>query len=81
MPAKLYTSLTMGITDLKKNPMVVAESKEPIAILNRNTPVFYCVPADIYHQMVDTLEEVQDNQLIETRKDSKRIRIEDVKDL
>ena len=81
MPSELYTTLTMSVTDLKRNPMVVAESNEPIAVLNRNTPVFYCVPADTYHQMVDALENAQDSQTIEARKDSKRIRINNIKDL
>lgn len=80
MPVEIYTSLTMGISDLKKDPMSVLESGEPVAILNRNTPVFYCVPAEVYHRMVDTLESAEedaiDTGIIHARKDSKRIRIE-----
>ncbi len=29
----------------------------PVAILNRNQPVFYCVPAELYERMLDALDD------------------------
>lgn len=55
MTTVLYTPLIASISDLKKNPMEVALSGkgETVAILNRNVPVFYCVPPELYKQMLD----------------------------
>jgi mRNA-degrading endonuclease RelE of RelBE toxin-antitoxin system len=43
----IYADLSASVTDLKKNPMKILAAGEgsPVAILNRNEPVFYCVPA------------------------------------
>lgn len=29
----------------------------PVAILNRNQPAFYCVPAELYEQMPDAIDD------------------------
>jgi antitoxin StbD len=31
----------------------------PIAVLNRNEPAFYCVPADAYEHLMDKLEDLE----------------------
>lgn len=50
----------LPITELKTNPMKTVEtaSGEAIAILNRNKPAFYCVPADAYEEMVELLDDI-----------------------
>lgn len=46
----------------------------PVAILNRNEPVFYCVPAKAYEALMDKLEDVELNALADARlKDGKRL--------
>ncbi len=44
----VLADISAGISELKKNPMSVIEQGDglPIAILNRNQPVFYAVPAE-----------------------------------
>lgn len=42
----IHTNKTINITDLKKNPIQVAN--EVTCVLSRGKPVFYCVPADEY---------------------------------
>lgn len=44
----ILADVSAGISELKKNPMSVVEQGEgaPVAILNRNEPVFYAVPAE-----------------------------------
>jgi antitoxin StbD len=32
---------------------------EPIAVLNRNEPAFYCVPAETYEFMMDHMEDLE----------------------
>ena len=39
----------------------------PVAIIDRNRPVFYCVPAALYVQMRDALDEKDLVQLITER--------------
>ncbi|MGJ8170062.1 type II toxin-antitoxin system Phd/YefM family antitoxin, partial [Klebsiella pneumoniae] len=36
----------------------------PVAIIDRNRPVFYCVPAALYEQMLDALDEKDLVQLL-----------------
>lgn len=64
MTKQVLTRYVASISDLKKNPMETVSSGhgEPIAILNRNTPAFYCIPAKLYEKMMDILE---DQQLIQ----------------
>lgn len=48
-----------SISDLKKNPMETVGNAqgEVVAILNRNTPAFYCVPAELYEKMMDLIDD------------------------
>ena len=47
MTYQVLASTMASISELKKNPMgtVAAGDGAPVAILNRNEPAFYCVPA------------------------------------
>lgn len=57
---------------------VLAQGKDEsiIAILNRNKPAFYCVPAQVYEALLDQLEEMKLNALADARKGQGRIRVE-----
>ena len=59
MVAVIHTPFTASISDLKKNPTEVALSGdgEAVAILNRNTPVFYCVTPELYQRMIDAINQ------------------------
>lgn len=59
MVAVIHTPFTASISDLKKNPTEVALSGdgEAVAILNHNTPVFYCVPPELYQRMIDAINQ------------------------
>tara|TARA_E500000331_G_C16767827_1_gene502466 strand:- start:115 stop:369 length:255 start_codon:yes stop_codon:yes gene_type:complete len=60
---------TTSISELKKNPMAVVEQADgfPVAVLNRNKPEFYCVPADAYEAMLDKLEDIELAQIVKER--------------
>lgn len=58
---RISAGVSAGISELKKNPMaVVAQGGgEPVAILNRNKPAFYAVPADLFDYIIDVVEDMQ----------------------
>lgn len=68
MTNQIFSEVTASISELKRNPMAAVDSGEgfPIAVLNRNKPAFYCVPAEIYEAMLDRLD---DQELVAIVKD------------
>ena len=65
----ILTETTASVSELKKNPMgtVAAGDGFPVAILNRNQPAFYCVPAKAYEALMDKLEDIELNALADAR--------------
>jgi antitoxin StbD len=65
----ILTETTASVSELKKNPMGTVALGEgfPIAILNRNAPAFYCVPAKAYEALMDRLEDLELNALADSR--------------
>ena len=55
----IHSRFVASVSDLKKNPMEVVSNGfgEAVAILNRNNPAFYCVPADMYERLMDLVED------------------------
>ncbi|MEY2633170.1 MAG: hypothetical protein RIR00_1824, partial [Pseudomonadota bacterium] len=53
MVSRILSDTSASVSTLKKNPMgtVAAGEGFPVAILNRNEPVFYCVPAKAYEAL------------------------------
>lgn len=47
----------------------------PVAVLNRNQPVFYCVPADAYEALMDKLEDVELAEIVRQRESSPEIEV------
>lgn len=78
----VLSDISTSISELKKNPMAVVEQGEgfPVAVLNRNQPVFYCVPAKAYEALMDKLEDVELMAIVEERKNQKEIEV-DINDL
>jgi antitoxin StbD len=73
----ILSDSTTSISDLKKNPMAVVEQGEgfPVAVLNRNQPVFYCVPAEAYELLMDKLEDMELSALVNARLDQPEIEV------
>ncbi|ENU30005.1 hypothetical protein F991_02492 [Acinetobacter sp. CIP-A165] len=55
----IHSRFVASVSELKKNPMQVVNNGfgEAVAILNRNNPAFYCVPADMYEKLMDLIED------------------------
>ena len=66
-----------SISELKKNPMgtVAAGEGFPVAILNRNEPAFYCVPAKAYEALMDRLEDFELNAIVDARANQAEIKV------
>jgi antitoxin StbD len=65
----IYATVTASVSELKKNPMstVAAGQGQTVAILNRNAPAFYCVPAGAYEALIDRLEDMELNAIADAR--------------
>ncbi|KMW74663.1 antitoxin [Photorhabdus luminescens subsp. luminescens] len=66
----ILSEISASVSELKKNPMatVNAGAGYPVAILNRNQPVFYCIPAELYEQILDTLDDQELIRLVNERR-------------
>lgn len=69
MPHLILAETTASVSELKRNPMgtVAAGEGFPVAILNRNEPAFYCVPAKAYEALMDRLEDIELNAIADAR--------------
>lgn len=55
---KVHAELTISISDLKKNAMQ-AISSEPVAVLNHNKVIYYCVPPDVFEGMLTLIDDFE----------------------
>ncbi|WP_312454800.1 type II toxin-antitoxin system Phd/YefM family antitoxin [Pseudescherichia sp.] len=69
MPHTILSDISASVSELKKNPMATVSAGEgfPVAILNRNQPAFYCVPAELYEKMLDALDDHELVNLVNER--------------
>lgn len=69
----VLSPFTASVTELKKNPSTLLEQSggEPIAILNHNRPTAYLIPAVLYEEMLERLEDSELMELVEARKREK----------
>jgi antitoxin StbD len=69
MAHQILAATSVSVSELKKNPMGAVSAGEgfPVAILNRNEPVFYCVPAKAYEAMIERLEDLELNAIADAR--------------
>jgi antitoxin StbD len=56
---KLYTDLTISMSDFKKNPAKVLRDAgaRPVAVLNHNKAAFYLVEPALFETMLEDLED------------------------
>jgi antitoxin StbD len=73
----ILANTAASISELKRNPMgtVAAGEGLPVAILNRNEPAFYCVPAQAFEALMEKLEDIELNKLADTRQGQKRVKV------
>ncbi|WP_254605151.1 type II toxin-antitoxin system Phd/YefM family antitoxin [Sphingomonas bacterium] len=71
MVEPLLAGASISISDFKKNPSAAIAAAEgfPIAILNRNKPSAYLVPATAWAELVDRLEDADLAAIVRARAD------------
>ena len=77
MTNHIFAATSASVSELKKNPMgtVAAGEGFPVAILNRNEPAFYCVPALWFESMMAKLEDIELNAIADARKSQKVVKV------
>ncbi len=77
MAHTIHAHVTASVTELKRNPMgtMAAGNGAAVAILNRNEPAFYCVPADEYEAMLNLIEDAELNALADARATSPEVAV------
>jgi len=66
---KLYTDLTISMSDFKKNPAKVLREAgdRPIAVLNHNKAAFYLIEPQLFETMIEDLEDARILPLVRAR--------------
>jgi antitoxin StbD len=69
MITEILAGSGVSISDLKKNPTAVIEAAGgfPVAVLNRNTPAAYLVPAKAWEELMDRLEDIELAEIVRAR--------------
>lgn len=77
MAHQIFAETTASVSELKRNPMATVAAGEgaPVAILNRNAPAFYCVPADVYEAMVERLDDIELNKIADARAGQRVVKV------
>ena len=77
MTYQLLSETAASISELKANPMKVVASAlgMPIAVLNRNAPAFYCVPAAAYEAMMELIDDAELLKIVKERQHEKSVRV------
>lgn len=74
----ILASQSVGISELKVNPNAVIEGAHghPVAILNRNKPVAYLIPADAWEAILDKLDDLKLAQLVKERQGQPTVKVD-----
>lgn len=77
MNKPLLADYGISISDLKKNPSAAIAAAEgfPIAILNRNSPAAYLVPAEAWEEILERLDDMELAEIVRSRANEKGIRV------
>jgi antitoxin StbD len=74
----ILSEVSASVSELKRNPMgtVAAGEGFAVAILNRNEPAFYCVPAKAYEALMDRLEDIDLNRIADAREGQRAVKVQ-----
>ncbi|GJA20709.1 MULTISPECIES: type II toxin-antitoxin system Phd/YefM family antitoxin [Aeromonas] len=69
MSYQILSDTVASITELKRNPMGTLKGGKgsAVAIFNRNVPVFYCVPPELFAYYVELAEDAELNRIADER--------------
>ena len=67
---------SIGISELKVNPTAVIErANGPVAILNRNKPIAYLIPAQAWEAVCERLGDLQLAEIVRKRSDETPVNV------
>lgn len=77
MNKPLLADYCISISELKKNPSAAIAAAEgfPIAILNRNSPAAYLVPAEAWEEILERLDDMELAEIVRSRANEKGIKV------
>lgn len=71
-----------SMDDLKQDPLatVAAGKGAAVAILDQDEPVFYCIPAQVFHDLLDRIEDLELHAVADARRGQAihRVTLEDL---
>ena len=75
MTSLVLTETVASISELKANPMKVVASGDgmPVAVLNRNQPAFYCIPAVAYQAMMELIDDMELLKIVKERQNEESV--------
>ncbi|MFN7030579.1 MAG: type II toxin-antitoxin system Phd/YefM family antitoxin [Sphingopyxis sp.] len=73
----LLADYGISISELKKNPSAAIRAADgaPVAILNRNTPEAYLVPAEAWEEIMDALDDMRLAEIVREREGQEEIEV------
>ena len=75
---QILAPFSATISELKKNPTALLNQAqgEAIAIINHNLATAYLVPANVYEQLLEKLEDYELGQIVKERQAEKHLAVE-----
>jgi antitoxin StbD len=75
---QILATFSASISELKKNPTALLNKAdgEVVAILNHNLPTAYLVPAKVYEQIMEKLEDYELGKIVKERQAEKPLAVE-----
>jgi antitoxin StbD len=69
MACRVLADTAVSVSELKRNPSVALDAGQgrAVAIMNHNRPTHYAVPAAVWEQIQDMLEDAELNTLCDAR--------------
>lgn len=66
---RVEANVAVSVSDLKKSPSAVMEQAqgETVAVLNHNRIMAYMVPAEIYEEMLEKLDDLHLSEIVMQR--------------
>lgn len=71
----VLADIAVSVSELKKNPSAVMAGADgmPVAVLNHNRVMGYMVPAELYEQMIERLDDLELVEIAKARAGEKAI--------
>jgi len=78
MLIKIHADYAVSISELKRSPQSLIGNAhgEAIALLNRNKPTAYIIPAETYEALMELVEDIELGRIIEERRAEKARAVE-----